>query len=52
MNAIVSTFRQLQDVETMLEITSSSDIGYVYTNNLKRERDRLKNELSNLIGSK
>jgi hypothetical protein len=52
MNTIVSTFRQLQDVEYMLEVSSSNDIGYVYVSELKREQARLKNQLSNLIGSK
>jgi hypothetical protein len=47
-NIIVTTFSALRDVEQMIEISSSID-NRIETRNLIRERERLKNELSNLI---
>jgi hypothetical protein len=47
-NTIVTTFSALRDVEQMIEITSSMQ-NITETRNLIRERNRLKEELSNLI---
>ena len=52
MNAIVSTFRALQDVEVMLEITSSMEGQEETLKQLTRERDRLAKVLSNLVPTK
>ena len=52
MNAIVSTFRALQDVEVMLEITSSMEGQEKTLKQLTRERDRLAKVLSNLVPTK
>jgi hypothetical protein len=52
MNAIVSTFRALQDVEVMLEITSSMGGEEHRIKQLARERDRLAKVLSNLVPTK
>jgi hypothetical protein len=52
MNAIISTFRALQDVEVMLEITSSIEGEEKTMKQLTRERDRLAKTLSNLISIK
>jgi hypothetical protein len=47
-NTIVTTFSALRDVEQMIEITSSMH-NTTETRNLIRERNRLRDELSNLI---
>ena len=52
MNAIVSTFRALQDVEVMLEITQSMEGQEKTMKQLTRERDRLAKTLSNLVSVK
>ena len=52
MNAVVSTFRALQDVEVMLEITSSIEGEEKTVKQLTRERDRLAKVLLNLIPNK
>jgi len=52
MNAIVSTFRALQDVEVMLDITSSMEGQEETLKQLTRERDRLAKSLSNLVSIK
>ena len=52
MNAVVSTFRALQDVEVMLEITSSIEGEEKTVKQLTRERDRLTKVLLNLIPNK
>ena len=52
MNAVVSTFRALQDVEVMLEITSSMEGEEKTVKQLTRERDRLAKVLLNLIPNK
>ena len=52
MNAIVSTFRALQDVEVMLEITSSMEGQEKTIKQLTRERDRLAKVLLNLVPAK
>jgi hypothetical protein len=52
MNAIVSTFRALQDVEIMLEITSSMEGEEKTVKQLTRERDRLAKVLLNLAPTK
>ena len=52
MNAVVSTFRALQDVEVMLEITSSMEGEEKTVKHLTRERDRLAKVLLNLIPNK
>jgi len=52
MNAIVSTFRALQDVEVMMEITQSIEGQEKTMKQLTRERDRLAKTLSNLVSVK
>ncbi len=47
-NTIVTTFNALRDVEIMLEVSSSMH-NHTETRSLIRERERLRNELSNLI---
>ena len=47
-NTIVTTFSALRDVEQMIEVSSSMH-NTSETRNLIRERNRLRDELSNLI---
>ena len=48
MNTVITTFRALQDVEQMIEVSSSMN-NSTETRNLLRERNRLREELSNVI---
>ena len=47
-NTIVTTFSALRDVEQMIEVSSSMH-NQTETRSLLRERNRLREELSNLI---
>jgi len=48
MNTVITTFAALRDVEQMIEVSSSMGDS-LETRNLIRERNRLRNELSNVI---
>jgi hypothetical protein len=48
MNTVITTFAALRDVEQMIEVSSSMGDA-LETRNLIRERNRLRNELSNVF---
>jgi hypothetical protein len=48
MNTVITTFSALRNIEAQLEVTSSVGDSTM-TRNLLRERNRLREELSNLI---
>lgn len=52
METVISTFRALQDVEYMIEITSSMKDQSSYVKVLKREKERLQNHLTKLVKAK